>query len=98
MDEMKKLIEAAMQQRMQDGYRKLRSAEVVQETDEHYDKIQHKYEQLTAELPDYQKKILREYSNCIFEMEAEKEAFFYRLGLQDGYTLRKLIKSFIKIN
>ena len=39
MDEMKKLIEAAMQQRMQDGYQKLRTAEVVREADEHSDRI-----------------------------------------------------------
>lgn len=96
MNEMKKLIEAAMQQRMQDGYQKLRSAEVVQKADEHYDKIQREYEQITAGLTDYQKKILREYSNCIFEMEAKNEVFFYRFGLRDGYLLRKLIKNFMK--
>lgn len=96
MDEMKKLIEAAMQQRMQDGYQKLRTTEVVREADEHSDRIQREYEQITAGLTDYQKKILREYSNDIFEMEAKNEAFFYRLGLRDGYLLRKLIKNFMK--
>lgn len=98
MDELMKLFEAAMQERMQYGYQKLRTAEVVQKTDEYYEKIQHEYEQLTAGLPDYQKKILREYSNCIFEMEAANEAFFYRLGLRDGYSLRKLIKTFMRID
>lgn len=98
MDEMKKLIEAAMQQRMQDAYQKLRTAEVVREKNEYYEKIQHEYEQVTSGLPDCQAKILRKYSDCLLEMEAENEAFFYGLGLRDGYSLRKHIKKFMKIN
>lgn len=98
MDEMKKLIEAAIQQRMQDGYQKLQTAEVVREKNEYYEKIQHEYERVTSGLPDCQAKILRKYSDCLLEMEAENEAFFYRLGLRDGYSLRRLIKSYMKID
>lgn len=96
MDEMKKLIKAAMQERMQDGYRKLRTAEDVRKKDEYYEKIQHEYEQVTSGLPDCQAKILRKYSDCLLEMEVENEGFFYRLGLRDGYYLRKHIKNFMK--
>ena len=44
-------------------------------------------------LPEEQVKSVRQYIEYLFEQDAEKEVFFYRNGLLDGYRLCQHIQS-----
>lgn len=49
-----------------------------------------------ALLPEDKQQAVREYCDAIFDSGAESEIFFYRLGLQDGIRLNKIVKKIIR--
>ena len=47
-------------------------------------------------LPPDKEQAIREYCDAIFDSGADAEQFFYRLGLEDGIRLHKIIKNILK--
>ena len=60
------------------------------------DEIEKAYKKVIETLPSEQEEIITKYCDAIFNSGAETEEFFYRLGLRDGFKLRKVIKSILK--
>ena len=60
------------------------------------DDVEKKYEEAVALLPEDKQQAVREYCDAIFDSGAESEIFFYRLGLQDGIRLNKIVKKIIR--
>ena len=60
------------------------------------DNVEKKYEEAVASLPEDKQQAVREYCDAIFDSGAESEIFFYRLGLQDGIRLNKIVKKIIR--
>lgn len=59
------------------------------------DGIEEEYQKVIAMLTPEQEETITKYCNAIFNSGAETEEFFYRLGLQDGMKLKKLMKLII---
>ena len=89
---LKEFVDFIIQERMQKAFSQMK---VGQEADRE-DEIERKYQEAVALLPEDKEQAVREYCDAIFDSGAESEIFFYRLGLQDGIRLNKIVKKIIR--
>ena len=56
------------------------------------DEIEEAYKKVIETLTREQEEVITKYCDAIFNIRAETEEFFYRLGVRDGLKLKKLMK------
>ena len=85
-------VDFVIQERMQRAFSRMKDGKELGREDE----IERKYQEAVALLPSDKEQAVREYCDAIFDSGAESEIFFYRLGLQDGIRLNKIVKKIIR--
>jgi len=80
-------IEEIIQDRMQRRYFKHTRQEV-----EDFDAIDHKYTQVMESLTDDQRAAITGYVDHMTRFLAKSEEYFYRLGLEDGVWLDRIVR------
>ena len=85
-------VDFVIQERMQRAFSRMKDGKELGREDE----IERKYQEAVALLPLDKEQAVREYCDAIFDSGADAEQFFYRLGLNDGIRLHKIVKSIIK--
>ena len=89
---LKEFVENVVQERMQSAFSEMKAGK-KQDSD---DDVERKYEDAVALLPPDKQQEVRAYCDAIFDSGAEAEQFFYRLGLQDGIRLNKIVKKILR--
>ena len=89
---LKEFVNFIIQERMQKAFSQMKAEKEPGREDE----IERKYQEAVALLPPDKEQAVREYCDAIFDSGAESEIFFYRLGLQDGIRLNKIVKKIIR--
>ena len=89
---LKEFLDFIIQERMQKAFSQMKAGKEPGREDE----IERKYQEAVALLPADKEQAVREYCDAIFDSGAESEIFFYRLGLQDGIRLNKIVKKIIR--
>ena len=89
---LKEFVDFIIQERMQKAFSQMKAGKEPGREDE----IERKYQEAVALLPPDKEQAIREYCDAIFDSGAESEIFFYRLGLQDGIRLNKIVKKIIR--
>ena len=85
-------VDFVIQERMQRAFSRMKDGKELGREDE----IERKYQEAVALLPPDKEQAIREYCDAIFDSGADAEQFFYRLGLEDGIRLHKIIKNILK--
>lgn len=88
---LKEFVDNVIQERMQSAFSEMKAGKKPDADD-----VEQKYEEAVALLPEDKQQAVREYCDAIFDSGAESEIFFYRLGLQDGIRLNKIVKKIIR--
>ena len=89
---LKEFVDFIIQERMQKAFSQMKAGKEPGREDE----IERKYQEAVALLPPDKEQAVREYCDAIFDSGADAEQFFYRLGLQDGIRLNKIVKKIIR--
>ena len=89
---LKEFVDNIIQERMQKAFSQMKAEKEPCREDE----IERKYQEAVALLPPDKEQAVREYCDAIFDSGADAEQFFYRLGLEDGIRLHKIIKNILK--
>ena len=89
---MKEFVDFIIQEQMQKVFSQMKVGKEADREDE----IERKYQEAVALLPPDKEQAIREYCDAIFDSGADAEQFFYRLGLEDGIRLHKIIKNILK--
>ncbi|MGN8921937.1 hypothetical protein ACTNB0_12755 [Lachnospiraceae bacterium HCP28S3_F9] len=89
---LKEFVDFIIQERMQKAFSQMKAEKELGREDE----IERKYQEAVALLPPEKEQAVREYCDAIFDSGADAEQFFYRLGLQDGIRLNKIVKKIIR--
>ena len=89
---LKEFVDFIIQERMQKAFSQMKA----EKEPGREDGIERKYQEAVALLPPDKEQAVREYCDAIFDSGAESEIFFYRLGLQDGIRLNKIVKKIIR--
>ena len=89
--ELMEFVDNVIQERMQNAFSKMKAGKKSDADD-----VEQKYEEAVSMLPEDKQQAVREYCDAIFDSGAESEIFFYRLGLQDGIRLNKIVKKIIR--
>ena len=89
---LKEFVDNIIQERMQKAFSQMKVGKEADREDE----IERKYQEAVALLPPDKDQAIREYCDAIFDSGADAEQFFYRLGLEDGIRLHKIIKNILK--
>ena len=89
---LKEFVNFIIQERMQKAFSQMKAEKEPGREDE----IERKYQEAVALLPPEKEQAVREYCDAIFDSGADAEQFFYRLGLQDGIRLNKIVKKIIR--
>ena len=89
---LKEFVDNIIQERMQSAFSQMKAGKEPDTEDD----VEKKYEEAVALLPEDKQQAVREYCDDIFDSGAEREIFFYRLGLQDGIRLNKIVKKIIR--
>lgn len=89
---LKEFVNFIIQERMQKAFSQMKAEKEPGREDE----IERKYQEAVALLPPDKEQAVREYCDAIFDSGADAEQFFYRLGLQDGIRLNKIVKKIIR--
>ena len=89
---LKEFVDNIIQERMQKAFSQMKAEKEPGREDE----IERKYQEAVALLPPDKEQAVREYCDAIFDSGADAEQFFYRLGLQDGIRLNKIVKKIIR--
>lgn len=84
-------VDNVIQERMQSAFGEMKAGKKSDADD-----VEQKYEEAVSLLPEDKQQAVREYCDAIFDSGAESEIFFYRLGLQDGIRLNKIVKKIIR--
>ena len=88
---LKEFVDNVIQERMQSAFSEMKAGKKPDADD-----VEQKYEEAVSLLPEDKQQAVREYCDAIFDSGAESEIFFYRLGLQDGIRLNKIVKKIIR--
>ena len=88
---LKEFVDNVIQERMQNAFSKMKAGKKSDADD-----VEQKYEEAVSMLPEDKQQAVREYCDAIFDSGADAEQFFYRLGLEDGIRLHKIIKNILK--
>ena len=91
-ESLKEFVDFIIQERMQKAFSQMKAGKEPGREDE----IERKYQEAVALLPPDKEQAVREYCDAIFDSGADAEQFFYRLGLQDGIRLNKIVKKIIR--
>ena len=89
--ELMEFVDNVIQERMQNAFSKMKAGKKSDADD-----VEQKYEEAVSMLPEDKQQAVRAYCDAIFDSGAESEIFFYRLGLQDGIRLNKIVKRMIR--
>ena len=89
---LKGFVDFIIQERMQSAFSQMKAGKELDGEDD----VEQKYEEAVALLPEDKQQAVRAYCDAIFDIGAESEIFFYRLGLQDGIRLNKIVKRMIR--
>lgn len=89
--ELMEFVDNVIQERMQSAFGEMKAGKKSDADD-----VEQKYEEAVSLLPEDKQQAVREYCDAIFDSGAESEIFFYRLGLQDGIRLNKIVKKIIR--
>ena len=89
---LKGFVDFIIQERMQSAFSQMKAGKELDGEDD----VEQKYEEAVALLPEDKQQAVRAYCDAIFDRGAESEIFFYRLGLQDGIRLNKIVKRMIR--
>ena len=89
---LKEFVDNVIQERMQSAFSQMKAGKEPDTEDD----VEQKYEDAVALLPEDKQQAVRAYCDAIFDSGADAEQFFYRLGLEDGIRLHKIIKNILK--
>lgn len=88
---LKEFVDNIIQERMQSAFSQMKAGKEPDNEDD----LEQRYEEAVALLPEEKQQAVKAYCEAIFDSVAENEVFFYRLGLQDGIRLKKIVKHMI---
>ena len=89
---LKGFVDFIIQERMQSAFSQMKAGKEPDDKDD----VEQKYEEAVALRPKDKQQAVEAYCDAIFDSGADAEQFFYRLGLEDGIRLHKIIKNILK--